>query len=86
MTRTTFMMPADMKRKAQRRAKQAGQSFGEFIRSSVKQALSTPVKTDRSTDPFFADREVFENDPFPPDLCDHLDDYLYGPRTNRKKR
>jgi len=75
MHRTTIMLPADLKARAVKRAKQMGLSLGEFIRDSLAAALKNG-KNQRELDPFFADTAVYEG-PAPKDGVKNLDHYLY---------
>ena len=75
MTRTTVMMPEDLKIRAARRANAVGISLGEFIRESLEKALRTnPVGS--LDDPFLNDNAVFGGDT-PVDLALDHDKYLY---------
>jgi len=74
MKRTTIMLPEDLHRRAQVRARQKGVSLGEVIRDSLSAAL--PSATYGSgTDPLYED-VVFDG-PAPSDVAAHHDRYLY---------
>jgi hypothetical protein len=74
MKRTTIMLPEDLRRRAQFRARQKGVSLGELIRGSLDAALPR-VTYDEKTDPLFED--VIFDGPAPKDLSSHHDKYLY---------
>ncbi len=75
MKRTTVMMPADLKARAQRAARERGISFGELLRRSLRDAVDAPARD--YGDPVFTDSVVFDG-PAPEDLADQHDGYLYG--------
>jgi hypothetical protein len=74
MVRTTIMLPAKLKARAAREARNHGVSLGQFIRSSMEDRLSRPDRPAR--DPLLADDFVF-TDNLPPDVSANLDKYLY---------
>lgn len=76
MTRTTIMLPTELKTRAARRAKQMGVSLGELIRESLEAALSGSQDRDRS-DPLFDDTAVFGG-AARRDLAANHDEHLYG--------
>lgn len=78
MTRTTIMLPAELKERARRLAQDQGISFGELVRRSLAAALEERRGTLRQRDPLFGDLAVFEGD-VPEDLSSEHDRYLYGP-------
>lgn len=80
MHRTTIMLPADLKARALRRAKQLGISLGELIRDSLAASLQEPEKTQTLQDPLFADDAVYEN-AGATDLAENHDAYLYGDKA-----
>ena len=80
MHRTTIMLPADLKAKAQRRAKQMGISLGDLIRQALKEAVKKPGNG-KAVDPLFADTAVYEG-PGPTDLAINHDEYLYGDKRD----
>ena len=54
MIRTTILLPLDLKKKVESKAKERGISLGEFIRLSIQEAIS-PNKNQIEKDPFFSD-------------------------------
>ena len=79
MTDVTVRFPDDLKEQAEQTAANNGTSLEEFIRESVELRLGKP-ELSWSTDPFFADREVWEG-PGPSDMAERHDDYLYGDKA-----
>ena len=75
MNRTTIMLPEELKRQAQERAAAAGISFGELVRRSLTNAVSTPP-LERTKDPLFADSGAFLGQA-PSNLSEEHDQYLY---------
>lgn len=68
------MLPAELKARALRRAKDKGVSFGSIVRESLELAL----KDDKgAADCFFSDSAVYKGKA-PNDLSTRHDDYLYG--------
>jgi hypothetical protein len=78
MSRTTVLLPANLKSRALRRAREKGLSLSDFIREAVAAALREPVP-EAAQDPLFADEAVFDG-PCPADLAERHDHYLYGER------
>jgi hypothetical protein len=78
MKRTTVMLPADLKSKADRAARDRGLSFGEVVRESLSQYVRER-KGKRGLDPLLADDAVYEGSA-PGDLAADHDRYLYGHR------
>lgn len=76
MHRTTLMLPADLKTRAQRRARDLGVSLGELIRRALEAELGHAADARRSADPLFADTAIFTGST-PPDLAARHDHYLY---------
>jgi len=76
MRRTTFMLPDDLKERAQSLAKQRRVSFGELVRRLLWREVDT-ARRPEPTDPFFSDSAVWEG-PTPGDVAERHDDYLYG--------
>jgi hypothetical protein len=72
MDRTTVMLPHRLKEAAHRLARERGSSLGELIR----EALGAHVAAAAETDPFWADRAVWQGDG-PRDLAAEHDRYLY---------
>ncbi|MGD8331959.1 MAG: CopG family transcriptional regulator [Acidobacteriota bacterium] len=77
MKRTTVMLPADLKTRAMRVARERGISFGELLRRALEATVQAPP--DEYEDPVFADAAVFEGSA-PADLAAEHDGYLYGER------
>jgi hypothetical protein len=76
MVRTTIMLPADLRRRSTRRARERGVSFGELVRESLSAELDrAPVS--RDADPLFADGAVYKGQS-PSNLAAEHDAYLYG--------
>ena len=81
MTRTTVVFPPDLKKRAQRKAKELGISFGALVRESLDMRLRSAVPNGKKKrDPLFADEEVYRG-PVPSDLSERVDDYLYGEKS-----
>ena len=76
MHRTTIMLPADLKAKAARHAREMGISLGELIRDSLANWLNRSGRPDLD-DPMLSDSAVFEG-PAPHDVAANHDGYLYG--------
>jgi hypothetical protein len=73
MKRTTIMLPADLRHRAFRRAKERGVSLGVLIRESLDTALPAAHGTET---PLLADRAIYEGDA-PRDVARNHDRYLY---------
>ena len=58
MKRTTVMLPVDLRRRAFRRAKEQGVSFGVVVRDSLDSALPA-LEWTGGDDPLFADGAVW---------------------------
>ena len=76
MHRTTIMLPADLRRRAQRRAQQEGLSLAELIRQALEESLRES-RGGRAQDSFFADNAVFHGEDGPTDVALNHDKYLY---------
>lgn len=76
MHRTTVMLPDDLKRRAEERARSEGISLGELVRRSLALVVDT-TKVDRRDDPLFADRAVYA-DEGSVDMAAEHDAHLYG--------
>ena len=76
MTRTTILLPLELKKKTELMAKLKGISMGEYIRFLLDQSLSNQPNS-KKNDSFFSDKVVF-NGKAPKDLSKNHDDYLYG--------
>jgi hypothetical protein len=77
MTRTTIMLPEDLKLRAQEIAGRLGISLAELIRDTLERRLD--ARPDWQDDPLFADVPVYEG-AVPQDLSQEHDRYLYGER------
>ena len=77
MTRTTLMLPPELRRKAFEEAHKLGISFGEFVRAAMRRALERAPKGDRVHDSFLDDKAVYKG-PVPSDSSTNHDAYLYG--------
>jgi hypothetical protein len=77
MTRTTIMLPEELKVRAQEKAREVGISLGELLRESLELRLGVPG--DRLEDPLFSNVPVYDG-PAPEDLSEEHDRYLYGDR------
>jgi hypothetical protein len=76
MKRTTIMLPAELKARAERHAYELGVSFGELVREALQSALESGT-VPRAEDPLFSDEAVYKGKA-PKDLAERHDDYLYG--------
>ena len=76
MHRTTVMLPADLKHKAQQLAHERGISFGELVRESLVAALQNHQGEIRE-DLLFGDSAVYGG-PAPSRLSTDHDAFLYG--------
>jgi hypothetical protein len=76
MVRTTIMLPAELRHRSARRARERGLSFGELVRESLSTELDRKA-TPRAADPLFADRAVYKGRG-PRDVAAEHDAYLYG--------
>jgi len=79
MTRTTLMLPTDLKLRSERRARELGVSMGELLRRAVVRFLDDTASP-ASEDALYADGVVSAADT-PADLGARHDDYLYGDRA-----
>lgn len=75
MKRTTIMLTADLRAKAERQARDQGISFGELVRQSLEERLRSARET-QGLDPLFADTAAFEGSA-PADLAAEHDRHLY---------
>ncbi|MFI5197183.1 MAG: hypothetical protein ACHQJD_01065 [Thermoanaerobaculia bacterium] len=76
LRRTTVMLSADLRRRAFRRAKEQGVSFGVVVRESLDAALPALERTG-DDDPLFADDAVWSGR-VPHALAREHDRFLYG--------
>lgn len=76
MSRTTVVLPEDLRLRAKERARRDGMSFAELVRQAVEARVSAP--SDRTEDdPLFGDIPVFEG-VVPGTLSENHDAELYG--------
>jgi len=75
MHRTTIMLPAELKARAVKRAKDMDISLEDLIRDALAAALKDGKKQEE-IDPFFADIAVYDGTA-PKDGVKNLDHYLY---------
>ena len=73
MKRTTIMIPAPLKLKAEREARRLGVSLGQLIRQSLEEEINR-AKTPRRR--FFPGLDFSYTDDGPADLAENLDKYL----------
>jgi hypothetical protein len=82
MTRTTIVLPEEIKRLAVERARRAGISFAEFVRIALQRAVEESAVEARMNRRRSAIEEMLQfRDtlaPGPTDLSSNLDEYLYG--------
>lgn len=76
MRRTTVMLPAELKARAERRAYELGVSFGELVRETLQSALESGPER-RTEDPLFTDEATYQGKT-PKDMAKRHDEYLYG--------
>jgi hypothetical protein len=76
MSRTTVVLPEDLRLRAKERARRDGMSFAELVRQAVEARVGAP--SDRTEDdPLFGDIPVFEG-VVPGTLSENHDAELYG--------
>lgn len=78
MKRTSILIPDDLKRQAERTAKERDISFSALVRDLLRRE----VARGGDEDPFFSDDAVFRG-PAPVDGVARLDDYVYGEEGSR---
>lgn len=84
MTRTTIMLPEEVKDRAERMARDTGISFSEFVRQAIARSLEVGMgdaaRVRRAADPLFVavGRLRLRAHPSPADGALAHDDYLYG--------
>lgn len=76
MNRTTLMLPAGLKARAHRRARELGISLGQLIRQALESQLTDADGERLVEDPLFADEAVWTGEA-PNDLAADHDRYLY---------
>jgi hypothetical protein len=74
MTRTTIVLPEDLKLRAQERAREEGIPFAELVRKALESQLRAP-RVSAKEDPLFADVPVYAGR-VPPDASEEHDAYL----------
>jgi len=75
MKRTSVMLPAELKTRAMRAAREQGISFGALLRRSLEAAVR--AQETLREDPMFSDDAIFKG-PAPADLAARHDGHLYG--------
>ncbi len=80
MKKTTIMLPPDLKARALRKADKLGVSLGEFIRTSLQNALEQS-STQFKNDSLLCDKQAFYGKG-PKDIAEKHDDYLYGEESS----
>jgi hypothetical protein len=75
MKRTTVLLPAELKNRAEQSAGRLGISLGELIREALAERLLA-LDRPRSEDPLFKEPAYFHG-PAPSDIAENHDDYLY---------
>lgn len=79
MYRTTVLLPEELKKKVEYRARLSDVSLGEFVRKSLEQALSNKGLNSLRNDPFIMDKNIYSKD-IGSDVSKRHDDYIYGKR------
>lgn len=81
MHRTTVMLPDELKREAERLAKEMHSSVGELIRQGLRRLLKMEVKEKqahgKAVDALYADTAVWRKGT-DGDVSEKHDEYLYG--------
>lgn len=77
MVRTTIMLPAELRARAKRLARERGISFAELVRRSLTAWVEEGATRTPGVDAPFGDLAVYEGD-VPEDLSSAHDRYLYG--------
>jgi hypothetical protein len=75
MHRTTVMLPPELKRRAERKSRELGVSFGEFVRRSLRDELVSEEGSGK--DSLFEDTGVYRGEA-PPDAAVRHDEHLCG--------
>ena len=75
MRRTSIHLPPELRKRADRRARQLGISFGELVRCALA-AFLDEAQEPGARDVFFADRAVFFGE-VPSRAATHHDENLY---------
>ncbi len=92
MTRTTIMLPEDVKRRAMAEARKLKVSFADFVRQAVaerlpRQGSGVDRLKQRRQDPLFRllDRLPVVKGDRATNVAGNHDDYLYGEQSNRAR-
>jgi hypothetical protein len=76
MSRTTVVLPEELRLRAKERARRDGIAFAELVRQAIEARVGSPG--DRvEEDPLFGDVPIYDGD-VPSDLSAEHDAYLYG--------
>jgi hypothetical protein len=82
MTRTTIVLPEELKRRSVEKARAEGISFAAFVRHAVELSVNEPpsAAAQRNRLAALQSLRAFRDGgtPGPADLTKNLDDYLYG--------
>ena len=84
MVRTTILLPRDLKRAAEGRARAKGLSLGELIRQELARATADTGRG-RASDSVFIGFEVWRGDA-PSNLALEHDAYLYDEAPHKPRR
>ena len=79
MSRTTVVLPEDLRFRARERARRDGITFAELVRQAIVARLGSPGEGIEE-DPVFGDVLVYEG-AVPPSLSEEHDVDLYGETT-----
>ncbi len=92
MTRTSIMLPEDVKRRAMAEARKLKISFADFVRQAVTEKLPREGKgvdrlKQRRQDPLFRllDHRTLVRSDAATDIAARHDDYLYGEQVNSQR-
>lgn len=78
MHRTTILLPFDLRRRLEARARRDGLTFSQLVRDALAQFIGRGGDAWES-DPFFSSKRVYRGK-VPRDLSKSVDDHLYGGR------
>ena len=84
MTRSTITLSADLRQRAQKKARERGVSLKQFVETSVLKSIVEDIE-DTSTDSFLADTFVAKGSG-PRDVASNHDRYLDEVRDQKLKR
>lgn len=79
MHRTTILLPLDLRRKLEARARRDGMTFSKLVREVLAQFLGRGHDA-WERDPFLSSKRIYRGR-VPRDLSHNHDDHLYGPRS-----